>query len=193
MFEDAYLVKRTLEGDIRAFEALIDKYKNMVFTISFRMLGNHADAEDASQEVFLRLFNSLKKYNSNHKFSNWLYQITMNICRDELRKRKNAKGNISLDEPLKEQDGKDIASLIPDDYNLPERIVEENELRDRLEMAIQKLPPEYREPLALRYTKGLSYEDISSILKLPVGTVKVRIHRARRMIREALKQDLETY
>ncbi len=193
MFEDAYLVKRTLEGDIRAFEALIDKYKNMVFTISFRMLGNHADAEDASQEVFLRLFNSLKKYNSNHKFSNWLYQITMNICRDELRKRKNAKGNISLDEPLKEQDGKDIASLIPDDYNLPERIVEENELRDRLEMAIQKLPPDYREPLALRYTKGLSYEDISSILKLPVGTVKVRIHRARRMIREALKQDLETY
>ncbi len=193
MFEDAYLVQRTLEGDIRAFEALVDKYKNMVFTISFRMLGNHADAEDASQEVFLRLFNSLKKYNSNHKFSNWLYQITMNICRDELRKRKNTKGNVSLDEPLKEQDGKDIASLIPDDYNLPERIVEENELRDKLEMAIQKLPSDYREPLTLRYTKGLSYEDISSILKLPVGTVKVRIHRARRMIREALKQDLETY
>ncbi len=193
MFEDAYLVQRTLEGDVRAFEALVDKYKNMVFTISFRMLGNHADAEDASQEVFLRLFNSLKKYNSNHKFSNWLYQITMNICRDELRKRKSAKGTVSLDEPLKDQEGKDVASLVSDDYNLPEKIVEENELRDKLEMAIQKLPSDYREPLALRYTKGLSYEDISSILKLPVGTVKVRIHRARRMVREALKQDLETY
>ncbi len=193
MFEDAYLVQRTLEGDVRAFEALIDKYKNMVFTISFRMLGNHTDAEDASQEVFLRLYNSLSKYNSNHKFSNWLYQITMNICRDELRKRKNAKTNVSLDEPIKEEDGKDIASLIPDEYNLPERVAEENELRNRLEIAIQKLPKDYKEPLVLRYTKGLSYEDISSILKLPIGTVKIRIHRARKMIREMLKGYLETY
>ena len=193
MFEDAYLVQRTLEGDIRAFEALIDKYKNMVFTISFRMLGNHTDAEDASQEVFLRLYNSLSKYNSNHKFSNWLYQITMNICRDELRKRKSAKTSVSLDEPIREEDGKDIASLIPDEYNLPERVAEENELRNRLELAIQKLPKDYKEPLVLRYTKGLSYEDISSILKLPIGTVKIRIHRARKMIREMLKGYLETY
>ncbi len=193
MFEDAYLVQRTLEGDIRAFEALIDKYKNMVFTISFRMLGNHTDAEDASQEVFLRLYNSLSKYNSNHKFSNWLYQITMNICRDELRKRKSTKTSLSLDEPIREEDGKDIASLIPDEYNLPERVAEENELRNRLELAIQKLPKDYKEPLVLRYTKGLSYEDISSILKLPIGTVKIRIHRARKMIREMLKGYLETY
>ncbi len=192
MFEDAYLVQRTLEGDVRAFEALVEKYKNMVFTISFRMLGNHADAEDASQEVFLRLYNSLSKYNKNHKFSNWLYQITMNICRDELRKRKGARNNISLDDPIKDGNGKDIASLVPDDYNLPEKVVEENELRDRLEIAIQKLPPEYKEPLVLRYTRALSYEDISSILKLPVGTVKIRIHRARRMIREMLKNYLET-
>lgn len=193
MFEDAYLVQRTLEGDIRAFEALIDKYKNMVFTISFRMLGNHTDAEDASQEVFLRLYNSLSKYNSNHKFSNWLYQITMNICRDELRKRKSTKTSLSLDEPIREEDGKDIASLIPDEYNLPERVAEENELRNRLELAIQRLPKDYKEPLVLRYTKGLSYEDISSILKLPIGTVKIRIHRARKMIREMLKGYLETY
>jgi len=193
MFEDAYLVQRTLEGDLRAFEALVDKYKNMVFTISLRMLGNYADAEDASQETFLRLYNSLSKYNNNHKFSNWLYQITMNICRDILRKKKNTKSNISLDEPIQEENGKDVGSLIPDDTNLPEKIIEENELRNKLEMAIQKLPEDYREPLVLRYTKGLSYEDISSILKLPVGTVKIRIHRARRMIRETVKSYLETY
>ncbi len=192
MFEDAYLVKRTLEGDTRAFEALVEKYKNMVFTISFRMLGNHSDAEDASQEVFLRLYNSLSKYNDNHKFSNWLYQITMNICRDELRKKKKTKNTISLDEPIKEEDGKDVSSFISDNYNLPEKVVEENELRDRLEMAIQKLADDYKEPLVLRYTRGLSYEDISSILKLPVGTVKIRIHRARKMIREMLRQYLET-
>ena len=117
----------------------------------------------------------------------------MNICRDELRKRKNAKTNVSLDEPIKEENGKDIASLIPDEYNLPERVAEENELRNRLELAIQKLPKDYKEPLVLRYTKGLSYEDISSILKLPIGTVKIRIHRARKMIREMLKGYLETY
>ncbi|HID16087.1 MAG TPA: sigma-70 family RNA polymerase sigma factor [Candidatus Atribacteria bacterium] len=193
MFEDNYLVQRTLEGDKRAFEALIDKYKNMVFTISFRMLGNHADAEDASQEVFLRLYKSLPKYNGNHKFSNWLYQITMNICRDELRKRKRAKSDISIDSPIREGEDREVDFFLTDDLNIPEKVVEERDLRNRLEISIQKLKDEYKEPLVLRYTKGLSYEDISSILKLPVGTIKIRIHRARRMIRDMLKEYFETY
>ena len=194
MFEDTYLIERTLEGDTRAFEALVNKYKNLVFSISFRMLGNHPDAEDASQESFLKIFNSLKKYNNNHKFSSWLYQITMNVCKDILRKKKRSVSNISLDKRPKDSEGREMEDVLSiDNGNIPEKLAEENEFRNSLEKAIYELPEGYKEPLILRYTENLTYEDISTILKLPIATVKVRIHRARKMIRERVRNYFETY
>lgn len=179
--EDAQLVKRCLRGDEKGFEELLGKYRRPVYSICLRMVRNETDAEDLAQEVFVRTFNVLDRYNPSYPFSSWLYRITSNLCIDFIRKRK--KGIVSIDEPMRGEDG-DMQRQLPADTGEPDREVETREMIDMLEEAIATLPEHYRIIVILRHQEQLSYDEIAENLGIPLGTVKARIHRARNMIKD---------
>lgn len=178
--EDANLVERCLKGDEKAFEELLVKYRNPVYSICFRMVKNHSDAEDLAQDVFIRTFNVLDRYNPSYPFASWLYRITSNLCIDFIRRRRS--GIVSIDEPVSGSEG-EMSRQIPADTIEPDRELENREMMEVLEQAIAELPEHYRIIVILRHQEQLSYEEISDNLGIPLGTVKARIHRARNMIK----------
>jgi RNA polymerase sigma-70 factor (ECF subfamily) len=182
---DNLLIEQCLKGQQSSFSELIDKYKNLVFNLAYRMTYNLQDAEDISQEVFIRVYKSLYNFNPNYKFSTWLYQMTLNICRDRFRKGKIP--SVSLDAPLKEDDQKDFSSIIPNNQNNPEDIIMGVEQTNFINDLITSLSLKYREVIILRHLRDLSYEEMSKILNISLGSVKTRLFRAREKLREILK------
>jgi len=165
------------------FSRLIDTYKNMVYNLSYRMSNNPQEAEDISQEAFLRAFQSLARFNPSFKFSTWLYQITLNIIRDKYKKKEI--DYVSLDTPV-ETDDSEFYPQPADLSNNPEQIFSQKENFRIIQQAIYSLPLKYREVIVLRHLQDLSYIEISNILKLPQGTVKVHLYRAREQLRKIL-------
>lgn len=178
------LLERAKAGEITAFEQLIESYQRKIFNIALRMLGNHDDANDLAQEVLIRIYKSIKSFKEQSSFSTWIYRITTNVCLDEIRKRKNKK-TISLDEEIKLDDG-DIKRQIESDEPSPEDMAEKHELKRIVNDAIAMLSDEHRVAIILRDMQGLSYEEIAEALKLPEGTVKSRINRARQSLKYIL-------
>jgi len=181
---DNLLIEQCLNGRQGSFSKLIDKYKKLTFNVAYRMTNNLQDAEDISQEVFIRVYRSLYNFDPQYKFSTWLYQMTLNICRDRFRKGKIP--SISLDAPLKEDDQKDFSSIIPDNQNNPEDIIIGVEQTNIINDLITSLPPKYREVIVLRHLRDLSYEEMSKILNISLGSVKTRLFRARELLRKIL-------
>ncbi|MCK4236001.1 MAG: sigma-70 family RNA polymerase sigma factor [Candidatus Krumholzibacteria bacterium] len=184
--EDANLIERCLRGDEKGFEELLNKYKSRVFSICQRMVRNSADAEDLAQEVFVRTFSVLDRYDSSYPFSRWLYRITSNLCIDFLRSNRKG-GIISLDQSIESGDG-EMPRQFPSGVIKPDREAEIKEMMAALEEAIGRLPEYYRIIVILRHQGQLSYEEISDDLGIPLGTVKARIHRARKMIKDFFKE-----
>jgi RNA polymerase sigma-70 factor (ECF subfamily) len=182
---DNLLIEQCLNGRQGSFSKLIDKYKKLTFNVAYRMTNNLQDAEDISQEVFIRVYKSLYNFNPNYKFSTWLYQVTLNICRDSFRKGKIP--SVSLDTPLNKDDQKDLGSIIPNNQNDPEDIVIGVEQINIINDLISSLPLKYREVIILRLLRDLSYEEISKILNISLGSVKSRLFRARELLRKILK------
>ena len=187
---DNLLIEQCLKGQQSSFSELIDEYKNMVFSLSYKMTNNLQDAEDISQEVFIRVYKSLYNFNPNYKFSTWLYQLTLNICRDRFRKGKIP--SVSLDSPLNKDDQKDLRSIIPDNQNNPEDIIMGVEQTNFINDLITSLPLKYREVIILRHLKDLSYDEMSKILNISLGSVKTRLFRARELLKNKLKKN-ETF
>ena len=181
--DDLKIIEYCLLGNREEFSKLIDKYKNMVYNLTYRMCNNLDDAEDLSQEAFLRAFQSLSRFNPSYKFSTWLYQITLNIVRDRFKK-KNL-NCLSLDAPIKTDDS-EIYLQHSDHTNNPEEIFSRKEKSKSIERALFSLPLTYREVIVLHHMQGLSYSEISSILRLPAGTVKIRLYRAREQLKRIL-------
>jgi len=181
---DNLVIEQCLNGQQSSFSELIDKYKNLVFNLAYRMTNNLDDAEDISQEVFIRVYKSLYNFNPNYKFSTWLYQVTLNICRDRFRKGKIP--SVSLDSPLNKDDQKDFSSLIPDNENDPEEIFLQTEQTNFINDLISSLPPKYREVIVLRHLRDLSYDEMSKILNISIGSVKSRLFRARGLLKNKL-------
>ena len=177
--EDAQLIRRCLKGDEKAYEKLLEKYRGPVFSICLRMVRNRDDAEDLAQDVFIKIFNILDRYNPSFPFSSWLYRITSNLCIDFLRKNKRT--IFSLDKPVDGGDGEMFRQL-PSGEIGPHRKMELKEEMLILEKAIERLPEHYRMIVLLRHQEYLSYDEISETLGIPLGTVKARIHRARKTI-----------
>ena len=187
---DNLLIEQCLKGQQSSFSELIDEYKNMVFSLSYKMTNSLEDAEDISQEVFIRVYKSLYNFNPNYKFSTWLYQITLNIYRDKFRKGKIP--SVSLDTPLNKDDQKDLRSIIPDNQNNPEDIIMGVEQTNFINDLITSLPLKYREVIILRHLKDLSYDEMSKILNISLGSVKTRLFRARELLKNKLKKN-ETF
>jgi len=181
--DDLKIIESCLLGNTQMFSRLIDSYKNMVYNLAYRMSNNSQEAEDISQEAFLRAYQSLSHFNPSYKFSTWLYQITLNIIRDRFKKKEL--NYVSLDAPV-ETDDSEFYSQPADLTNNPEEIVTQKENIQAIQKAIYSLPLKYREIVVLRHLQDLSYIEIANILKLPTGTVKVRLYRAREQLRKIL-------
>lgn len=181
---ESLIIKECLVGKKEAFAGLVEKYKIMIYNLTYRMTGNSHDAEDLSQETFLRAYRRLEDFNIQEKFSTWLYTIALNLCRDKARRRKFA--FISSEEPVTTHE--DLYPQIPSKEMSSEEILIAREEEKLMQKAISSLSPKYREVIILRHQQGLSHEEISKILGLPVQTIKVWLHRARKHLKESLEE-----
>ncbi|WP_064091704.1 RNA polymerase sigma factor SigW [Rossellomorea aquimaris] len=177
-------IKQVLKGDQNAFAELVELYKDKVFQICFRMIGNRHEAEDISQEAFIRAYINIETFNQNRKFSTWLFRIATNLCIDRIRKKKP---DYYLDAEVAGTEGLTMYSQVAADVQLPEDEVENLELQETIQTEISKLPEKYRSVIVLKYIEELPLQEISEILDLPLGTVKTRVHRGREALRKQLR------
>ena len=184
---DSILINQAKSGDDQAYDKLLNKYRNSVYNLVYRMVRDVEEAEDLTQEAFIKAFNSLAQFNEEYAFSTWLYKIATNNCIDFFRKRKLQ--TLSLDKPIQYKDS-EIHHEIPDPELNPEKNILATERSSIIREAIETLPEKYYTAIVLRHTEEKSYEEIAEILHLPIGTVKARIFRAREMLNKALKDRL---
>ncbi|MGJ7922809.1 RNA polymerase sigma factor SigW [Neobacillus sp. LXY-4] len=177
-------IKQVLKGDQNAFEEIVDIYKDKVYQLCYRMLGNKHESEDVAQEAFIRAYVNLASFNIKLKFSTWLYRIATNLCIDRLRKKKP---DYYLDAEIAGTEGLTMYSQIPAETVLPEDELESMEVHSQIQHEISKLPDKYRTVIILKYIEELSLNEISEILEMPLGTVKTRIHRGREALRNQLR------
>lgn len=180
--EETRVIQAVLSGEPERYEALVHANEKAIYNLCLRMLGNEQDALDAAQETFLRAWRALDRFRGDSRFSTWLYRLASRICLDILRARP-AQAPLSLT-----TEDEDEFSL-PDPAPSPHRKAEQSELRHLVENALHQLPPEHRAIVILRDVNGLSYEEIASVTGLESGTVKSRIHRARRKLASILMQN----
>jgi RNA polymerase sigma-W factor len=181
---DVGLVRLAKSGDGKAYDELTLMYKDIVFKIIHRMVHNHQEAEDLTQEAFIKAYNSITSFNEEYAFSTWLFKIATNNCIDYFRKRKLK--THSMDETIRYKDDE-----IHQEYADPDPDVEKEIIADEkskmIRKAIDELPDKYRLVIKMRHQEERSYEEIAEILDLPLGTVKARIFRAREMLNKALR------
>lgn len=184
---DYDLVRKAKAGDGRAYDTLVEMYRDAVFNVIYRMVRNKQEAEDLTQETFIKAYNSINSFNETYAFSTWLFKIATNHCIDFFRKRKLV--THSLDEPIKYKD-EEIKHEYPTEEPTVEHKMVASEKSQIIHQAINKLPEKYRMAIILRHHEEKSYEEIAQILDLPLGTVKARIFRAREMLKKYLKDTL---
>jgi RNA polymerase sigma-70 factor (ECF subfamily) len=185
--KDFVLVKNSINGDEESFKKLTDKYIKKVFNLAYRYLGNHQDAEDITQEVFINLYNNLKKYNPEYKFSTWLFKIAVNQSLYQYRSKKNRNSKKT-----------DITALfISENSNLdsngascdPENKTLEKEMSLKIIDALNCIDEKYRMILIYRHYLDFSYEEIQAVTGIPLGTVKTNLFRARKKLKDILEED----
>ncbi|MGO0058790.1 RNA polymerase sigma factor SigW [Brevibacillus fluminis] len=183
-FVEKRLTARAKRGDRDAFVELIEIYKDKIFQLAYRMVGNRQEAEDIAQETFLRVYANLHTYDDSYKFSTWIYRIATNLCIDRGRKKRP---DFSIDEEAEGTEGLDWHSRLSSKEQTPEEQVVTQELQETVQDALSKLAPKYRSVMVLRYIEDLSLQEISEVLKLPITTIKTRIHRGREALRSKLR------
>lgn len=178
MDPDRTLVDRALAGDLRAFEALVERHAGVVHRVAARIVGR-AEADDVSQDAFLRAFHRLDRFRGEAPFRSWLLQIAHNAAVTTLARRR--------DEPVASVADEAPAAERPVQARPPAERLERRERRDRLEGKLAQLAPAHRAVLVLRDVEGLTYEEIATVTDAPLGSVKGRLHRARRELIELLR------
>jgi RNA polymerase sigma-70 factor (ECF subfamily) len=174
--QEVRLIERARAGDQAAFSEIVARYQVAIYNLCYRMLGQSQDAEDAAQEVFLRIYRQLHSYEPRHRFSTWVLAIASHYCIDQLRKRRLRL--VQLDS---------IVPFARSRQPQPDEMAERREARDHVQTTLQRLPEKYRLILLLRYWYDLSYSEIAATVTLPENTVKTRLHRARQMMATLLK------
>ena len=182
--DDASLVRRCLKDDPNAFRLLVEKYQAEVYGTALRILRRPEDAEDLTQETFLRAFRALGRYDPTRPFGAWLHTIVARLCIDH--HRRNRAKLISLTQPEEGTSGEERTIDLEDPGDLPDEVAARSELAERLEALVAELPPDSRAAILLRHQQDLPYEEIARVLGVPLGTIKARIHRARIMLKEKL-------
>lgn len=189
---DEDLVRRSQGGDYRAFDALVTKHRGRVYAMIQNMVKNEADAWDLSQEVFVKVWNALPKFEARARFSTWMYRITHNVVYDWMRKRKiDTVGE--LDDNVLSREGIAAgAKAAPGQTARPDEAMENLELRGRIEGALAKISPEHREAILLREVQGFDYKEIAEALDCSIGTVMSRLFYARKKLQALLTNEPKT-
>ncbi len=183
---DEELVRSHLNGDRHAFGELVERYSGPVFNLAYRMTHDRSEAENITQECFLRVYRGLPQSDWQRPFKPWLFTIAVNLCRDWGRRRRAWSFSDLADEM-----GDDAVDDLLDEAPLPDDQAEDEDLYRTLQQAVDALPPAYRAAVVLRYVEGLSYEAIASALNLPLNTVRTHWSRAKQRLRTALTEDGE--
>lgn len=181
---DRELVRRLRERDERAFRELVAEHRDRVYNLTYRMLGNRAEAEDVAQEVFISVFKTVDSFREEAKLSTWLYRVTVNHCKNRIKylARRHDRSQDELDESAGAVAAQGPAGPLP----RPDRAVEGAQMEKVLQEAINSLDEDHRAVVILREVEDLSIEEICEITGLPDGTVKSRLHRARLALRKKI-------
>jgi RNA polymerase sigma-70 factor (ECF subfamily) len=185
---DAILAKQVLDGDQEAFASLVRRYEAPLFNFICHFLSDYDQACDVLQLVFIRLYTALPKLGTGEPFKAWLFQVARNCCVDELRRKHRCAVHFSQ---LENSEGELIGLCdLPDPRPLPEDVVERRDLQAQLQGAIGTLPPKFRSVVILRYSSQMSFAEIGQALSMPEATAKTYFHRAKVLLRKALRASL---
>ena len=177
MKDQENIIARARRGDADAFEQLVVAYRDQVFRLALRMCGNEADADEVAQEAFLSAWKALPNFRGDSRFSTWLYQLTSHAAIDLMRREKRQ---------IAAEDITEVSASDPGPS--PQQQAERSETRQAVRDAMGQLSPEYRQIVVLRFLQELSYEEIGAVLKLPPGTVKSRLNRAKSQLKDILSK-----
>ncbi len=184
--DDGVLFLLFQQGNNSCFEKILQKYKKPLVNFIYRIVGDITDAEDLAQEVFLKIYVNKDKYKPKANFSTWLYKIAINVCIDHKRKYKNKFQIISLDDPIKTEDGEIIKETIDLSQDPPDKKVEQEEINKKILSFLLSLPEKQRIALTLKVYENKSYKEISEILGCSVSSVESLIFRARQMLKRKI-------
>ncbi len=186
----AMLVRRCVSGDAAAWEEIVQKYHRRIFNICYRFAGSSDDAQDLTQEVFIKMYRTLNSYDMDRgAFMTWVTTMTRNLLVDHFRKTKQERLTDSLDTASSDhEDAMPVGERIPDHGPAPDSRVQSREAGDTVHQALQKLSPELREAVILRDLQDMDYKEIATVLKVPEGTVKSRINRGRAELARLLQR-----
>lgn len=179
---DQYYINQIIEGNTNAFSVLVNQYKNLVFTLAYKMLKNREEAEEVSQDAFIKVFNSLSKFKGESKFSTWIYKITYNTCLDRLKKSKKEKSVVYI-EDFNEHQVKAIENVLEN--------IDEKERNQKIQECLQLLPGEEAFLLTLYYFDDQSIEEIAKVIDCNSNNVKIKLFRSRKKMAAVLKEQLE--
>jgi RNA polymerase sigma factor (sigma-70 family) len=188
--EDSRLIHAALNGEKRAYRRLMEKYHDAIYSFIYRMVHEKHQVEDLTQEAFIKAFGSLGSFNEEFAFSTWLYKIATNNSIDYIRRRKLQ--TYSIDKPIESKDSNYAYELPDDSYEADGELISDQRAA-LLMKAIQDLPEKYRNVIHLRHVEEKSYEEIAEKLRLPLGTVKAHIFRARELLYKALRDKIRNY
>ncbi len=188
---DLSLVERCRTNDEAAFNEVVARYKAKIYNYIYRMTGSSDDAEDLTQEVFIRMYTSIDSFRSQSSLNTWLFRIAGNLCIDRFRRAKNRTAAYSLDEPIGGSEGETTHEVSDLTYE-PQRLLENEEMAAQIQRALAQLPEKLRATLLLHDIEGLPYEEIAQVVGCPLGTVKSRLFNARMQLRQRLVGYLAT-
>ena len=180
--QETQIIHKIIKGDTQAFAVLVDRYKDLVFTLAIRMLKNREEAEEVSQDTFIKVYKALPKFKGDSKLSTWVYKVAYNTCLDRIKKNKNHYNEVTIDS-FTEYKLKTVGNALD--------ALEEKEQQQTIQNCLQQLASKDSFLLTLFYFEELSLEEISKIVDMEANTVKVNIHRARKRLAILLKQKLE--
>lgn len=179
---DEKIINQIIAGDSNAFSVLVDRYKDLVFTLSLKMLKNREEAEEVAQDTFIKVLKSLSKFKGDSKFSTWIYKVTYNSCLDRLKKNKKEQLKVAIDEYTEHQ----VKTI----DNALENMVEE-ERQQAIKACLELLPPDDSFLLTLYYFEEQSLDEIAKVVGLTANNVKVKLFRSRKKLTSILKANLE--
>ena len=185
MIDEKELIRQAKNGDLKAYEQIIGLYEKKVFSTIYYMVKNDNDVEDIAQEVFIKIYRNLNSFKEESSLYTWIYRITINVCIDELKKRKKV---VYLDEKIETKDG-EIEFQVSDTGKSLHELTEEKDLREILLKCVRKLSEDQRTMIILRDIKGFTYMEIAEMTKMNLGTVKSKINRARSALKQLLEED----
>ena len=179
--KDSHLVERCLQGDRAAFAILVERYKRQIYSVTYSMTRNHADADDLSQDTFVRAYENLGRFNLGTNFRSWLCRIAVNLCIDHLRHKKRFPED-DLDDQLERLQGQNVN---------PHQEIESHELMQNIMAAVDSLPGDQRTVVILREMQGLGMKEIAEVMKCSENTIRWRLHYARKKLRKKLQSYME--